>query len=50
MNKRLLSLILVFLGYHGFSQTYISLAPSLTNSAGTIADGCKQRQSDSSYE
>ncbi len=38
MNKRLLSLTLVFLGCPCFSQTYISLAPSLTNSTGTIAD------------
>ena len=38
MNKRLPALLLMFLGSHCFSQTYVSMAPSLTNSAGTIAD------------
>lgn len=38
MNKIFLGLLLMFLANHCFSQTYVSLAPSLTNSAGTIAD------------
>jgi hypothetical protein len=36
--KKFLSLLLIFVSYQGSSQTYISLAPSLTNTAGTIAD------------
>ena len=36
--KKFFSLFLIFVGYQGSSQTYISLAPSLTNTAGTIAD------------
>jgi hypothetical protein len=36
--KLLLVIILAFFSYRSFSQTYVSLAPSLTNSAGSIAD------------
>ena len=36
--KKFLSLLLIFVSYQGSPQTYISLAPSLTNTAGTIAD------------
>src|SRR5664279_5145639 len=36
--KQFLTSLLIFLSYQGSSQTYISLAPSLTNTAGTIAD------------
>ena len=36
--KKFLSSLLIFVSYQGSSQTYISLAPSLTNTAGTIAD------------
>jgi hypothetical protein len=36
--KQILSLLLIFVSYQGSSQTYVSLAPSLTNTAGTIAD------------
>ena len=35
--KYLLCLLLLLAAYSSFSQTYISLAPSLTNTAGTIA-------------
>ena len=38
MKKRFLSILLIFVSYKCLSQTYISLAPSLTNTAGTIAD------------
>lgn len=38
MSKRLLSILLIFISYKCLSQPYISLAPSLTNTAGTIAD------------
>ena len=38
MNKYLLTLISLFFSYSCFSQTYISLAPSLTNTAGTIPE------------
>ena len=31
-------IIMSLVSYHSFSQTYISLAPSLTNTPGTIAD------------
>ncbi len=36
--KRFFYIILIFISYQSSSQTYISLAPSLTNTAGTIAD------------
>ena len=36
--KKFLSSLLIFVSYQVSSQTYISLAPSLTNTAGTIAD------------
>ncbi len=36
--KKFLTLVWIFVSYQTFSQTYISLAPSLTNTAGTIAD------------
>lgn len=36
--KSLLWIMLVFISHKSFAQTYISLAPSLTNTAGTIAD------------
>jgi hypothetical protein len=36
--KLFFCILLLFVGYASFSQTYISLAPSLTNTAGTIAD------------
>jgi len=36
--KLFLSILLLFAGYASFSQTYISIAPSLTNTAGTLAD------------
>ena len=35
--KPILCIALMFTGYASFSQPYISLAPSLTNTAGTIA-------------
>ena len=38
MLKNLLIVICMFSGYVASSQSYISLAPSLTNSAGTISD------------
>jgi hypothetical protein len=38
MIKKIFSLLLVFTCYKCHSQTYISLAPSLTNTAGTIAE------------
>ncbi|GAC1438814.1 MAG: hypothetical protein NVSMB63_03120 [Sediminibacterium sp.] len=40
MNRRLpgILILLVLLSYKGLSQTYVSLSPSLTNTAGTIAD------------
>lgn len=38
MLKNLLIVICMFSGYAASSQSYISLAPSLTNSAGTISD------------
>ena len=38
MNIRVPGLLLILLSNACFSQTYISLAPSLTNTAGTIAD------------
>jgi hypothetical protein len=38
MKKCLLILLITSVAIKGFSQTYISLAPSLTNSAGTIAE------------
>jgi len=40
MRNRLLSILipLIFLSYRCWSQTYISFAPALTNTAGTIAD------------
>jgi hypothetical protein len=38
MVKFFLSTILLFTWYTSFSQTYISIAPSLTNTAGTLAD------------
>ena len=34
--KYVLCFILIFAASHSFSQTYISLAPSLTNTAGTL--------------
>jgi hypothetical protein len=36
--KLLLSILLILAGYASFSQTYVSIAPSLTNTAGTLAD------------
>jgi hypothetical protein len=36
--KLFLSILLLFAGYASFSQTYVSIAPSLTNTAGTLAD------------
>ncbi len=38
MNKIILCIPLIFLSCPCFSQSYISLAPSLTNSSGTILD------------
>ncbi len=38
MKKRLLFILLMFEAFSSFSQTYVSLAPSLTNTAGTIAE------------
>jgi hypothetical protein len=38
MMKIFLSVLLLLAGYMSFSQTYISLAPSVTNTAGTLAD------------
>lgn len=38
MNKKIFSLLLIFLSHRCLCQTYISLAPSLTNTAGTIAE------------
>lgn len=38
MKKRLLSILLIFLSFNCFCQTYISLAPSLTSTAGSFAD------------
>ena len=38
MNIRVPGLLLILLSNTCFSQTYISLAPSLTNTTGTIAD------------
>lgn len=38
MNKKLMPLLLLFFSYRAICQPYISLAPSLTNTAGTIAD------------
>ncbi|HTB53298.1 MAG TPA: hypothetical protein VK718_11055 [Ferruginibacter sp.] len=36
--KIFFSIVLIIAGYTSFSQTYVSLAPSLTNTAGTLAD------------
>lgn len=36
--KIFLSFLLILICYTSFSQTYVSLAPSLTNTAGTLAD------------
>jgi len=36
--KKLLCTFFIVGSYTSFSQSYISLAPSLTNTAGTIAD------------
>ena len=36
--RQILCMLLLFMGYTSFSQPYISLAPSLTNTAGTIAE------------
>jgi hypothetical protein len=40
MNKKLccISLLLFFFSHQSWSQTYISFAPALTNTAGTVAD------------
>lgn len=38
MNKKLFALSLVFISFNCLSQPYISLAPSLTNTAGPFAD------------
>lgn len=38
MKKKVLSILLIFVSFKCLPQTYISLAPSLTNTAGTIAD------------
>ena len=38
MNKKLLTLLMTFISFQCIAQTYVSLAPSLTNTAGTIAD------------
>ena len=38
MNKKLMPLLFLFFSYRAVCQPYISLAPSLTNTAGTIAD------------
>jgi hypothetical protein len=38
INKKLAGILLIILSNNCFSQTYISLAPSLTNTAGVIAD------------
>lgn len=38
MNKLLLCLLFILISYQGYSQTYISLAPSLTNTGGTVAE------------
>ena len=38
MKKHVFSIILLLCGTRCWSQTYISLAPSLTNTAGTVAD------------
>ena len=36
--KFFLCIIMILISFDSYSQTYISLAPSLTNSAGTLAD------------
>ena len=36
--KRFLFIIMILICFNSYSQTYISLAPSLTNSVGTLAD------------
>ena len=36
--KRFLCVIMILISFNSYSQTYISLAPFLTNSAGTLAD------------
>ena len=38
MNRRLFTVMLLFISCKCFSQTYLSIAPSLTNTAGSIAD------------
>ncbi len=38
MFKNCIAILLIFTSIRATSQTYISLAPSLTNTAGTIAD------------
>jgi len=38
MFKHYVAILLIFVSTRALSQTYISLAPSLTNTAGTIAD------------
>ena len=38
MFKNCVAILLIFTSTRALSQTYISLAPSLTNTAGTIAD------------
>ncbi|GAC1427050.1 MAG: hypothetical protein NVS1B13_14080 [Flavisolibacter sp.] len=36
--RNLIGLVFLFLFFEGASQTYVSLAPSVTNSAGTLAE------------
>src|ERR1700712_820598 len=38
MTKKILAILFTFITYHCISQPYISLAPSLTNTSGPIAD------------
>ncbi|MEO8416341.1 MAG: hypothetical protein ABI472_21950 [Ginsengibacter sp.] len=38
MNKKFFCIILLLTGCGGYAQTYVSLAPSLTNTAGTLPD------------
>lgn len=38
MNKLLFCLLFILISYQCYPQVYISLAPSLTNTAGTLAD------------